>query len=530
MSDQEYSIDIRDIEPLSPDEVKVPDRKKGYPLTVPRWYTKLFEKVPGLMTWFLLLLPIILSLTGYPQVMVVYVAFLTVYWSYRGALFAYGLITGYRRMRRDLETDFVSLIEEMGEKPMKYVYICPIVKEGMATLDPAIKMFAEQDIGAKNISIIFALEEKYKDISVPNCETLIARYKEDFREISYIVHPQGIPGEVAGVKGANINWATRHFVKLIEKRGEKMEEYLLITCDSDMRPHEKYLSAITHKYYTTENKLRTFYSTAVHTFSNNIWNVPPINRVFAHSLTLAIFHAWVVQKHFRDTWSSYVVNLKTVHEVGYWDPEVGIDDTTFYWNAAIRFKGEFSGEEVYIPTYNDAVENKNFVDSHKALYKQQLRWGWGIIVFPITMAGLYKNNDIPFLRKINMLLMLIHNQLLFLTVIYTITLSTPIMNILSPEFQYSSASYNLSKVMSYILTALMFLNIPVYIIRNKLTPQPNEWKLWRRVIDLFEIALITVNMLTFGFIPKIHAQTEMLFNKFRDKYYATEKVAIEKKK
>lgn len=154
--------------------------------------------------------------------------------------------------------------------------------------------------------------------------------------------------------------------------------------------------------------------------------------------------------------------------------------------------------------------------------------GWGIIVFPITLAGFYKNPEITFLTKLSMFLKLFNNQLLFLTVIYTITLSTPILNILSPEFQYSSASYNLAKVMSTILTSLMFLNIPVYIVRTKLSPLPKDWKFWRRLLDFGEIALITVNMLTFGFIPKIQAQTEMLFNRFRDKYYATEKVIIKK--
>jgi len=431
-------------------------------------------------------------------------------------------------MKRDLKEDWVGEIKKLNKEPMKYVYICPIVKEDLEVLDPAIELFAAQDIGSKNISIVFALEEKYTDDSVPTIKTLISKYKDNFREMFYIVHPFGIPGEVSGVKGANINWATRHFVKYIEERGEKMEEYLLITCDSDLRPHPKYLSAITYKYFTAKEPLRTFFSTAVHTFNNNIWRVPPINRVFAHSLTLAIFHSWVVDKKYRDTWSSYLVNLRTVHDVGYWDPEVGIDDTTFYWNAAIRFKGNFKGEEVYIPTYNDAVENENFIKSHKSLYKQQLRWGWGIIVFPITLAGFYKNPEITFLTKLSMFLKLFNNQLLFLTVIYTITLSTPILNILSPEFQYSSASYNLAKVMSTILTSLMFLNIPVYIVRTKLSPLPKDWKFWRRLLDFGEIALITVNMLTFGFIPKIQAQTEMLFNRFRDKYYATEKVIIKK--
>ena len=518
-----HNIKVEDLRPK--------DRENGYPIGVPKWYIWLFQRLPGVFTWSLLLAPFAVAFLGRPEVMVIYIAFLTIYWGYRGILFAYGISIGIKRMDRDIATDWMDEIEKLEtkkDKDLKYVYICPIVNEGMDVLGPGIDMFAKQTVGAENISIVFALEEKFQHESIPNCEKLIEKYKDQFGEMYYDVHPMGIPGEASGVKGANINWASRRFVKRVRDRGEKLSKYLLITCDSDLRPHKKYLSSITYKFLTSQQPYKTFYSTAIHTFNNNIWKVPAINRVFAHSLTLAIFHSWVVQKEMRDTWSSYVVNLKTVHKVGYWDPQVGIDDTTFYWNALLRYKGKFYGEEVYVPTYNDAVENENYIKSHKSLYKQQLRWGWGIIVFPITMAGLYKNRDISFFRKIWMILKLVHNQMLFLTVVYSVTFTRPILTLFSPEFQYSSASYNLARATSVILTALMFLNIPVYIVRQRLTPHPDGWSFRRRVYDFFEIILITVNMLTFGFIPKVQAQTEMMFNKFRTKYYATEKVAINK--
>lgn len=518
-----------DIKEVSISETKPKDRNNGYPITVPKWYTKLNEKIPGVITWFLLLLPIICSLLGYPEVVIVYVSFLTIYWSYRGVVFVYGLILAYVRMKRDLSTDWVAEIEKLNKKDLKYLYICPFVNEGMDVLEPTIEAFSKQDIGPEKITVIFALEEKYKDSAIPKCDLLKRKYGKYFNEMSYIVHPFGIEGEVVGVKGANINWATRHFVKLLEARGEDLEDYLLFTCDSDLRPHPKLFSAITYKYHTVEKPLRTFFASAIHTFQNNVWRVPPLNRVFAQSLTLVTAHNWTIQKGMRDTWSAYFVNLKTVDEAGYWDPEISNDDTYFYWNSIVRFNGDFKGEEVYIPTYNDAVENETFIKSHKSLYKQQHRWGWGIIVFPITMAGFYKNNGISFLKKLSLFVKLYHNQLFYLTVIYILTLSTPIMNILSPEFQYSSASYNLARIMSYILTSLMFLNIPIYIIRRKIVPIPKDWSIWRKIYDFFEIALITVNMLTFGFIPHVQAQTEMLLNMFSKKYYITDKVKMREK-
>lgn len=516
----------KDIKDYKISETKPPDRDNGYPLDVPKWYTKFIEKIPGLITWTILLLPVIASLLGFPELVIVYVSFLTIYWSYRAVIFVYGLTIAYFRMKRDLSTDWVGKIKDLKRKPMKYAYICPVYREDLDVLEPTIKHFVSQDIGSKNISVVFAIEEKFAEVEISRFNYLLEKYGASFKEMQYVVHPAGIPGEVVGVKGANINWATRHFVKLVQDRGEKLEDYLLFTCDSDLRPHKKLFSAITYKYYTSEKPLRTFFATAIHTFQNNVWRVPPLNRVFAQSLTMVTAHNWVMQKNMRDTWSAYFVNLKTVHDAGYWDPEIANDDTFFYWNAIIRFEGDFRGEEVYIPTYNDAVENESFIKSHQSLYKQQHRWGWGIIVFPITMAGFYKNRGIPFLRKLSLFVKLYHNQLFYLTVIYMLSLSTPIMNILSPEFQYSSASYNLAKVMSYILTSLMFMNLPIFILSSKIVPRPKKWSIWRRIYDFFEIALITVNMMTFGFIPHVQAQTEMLFNKFNKKYYITDKVKI----
>jgi hypothetical protein len=513
------------------DDVKPADRFNGYPLHVPRWFTKIFEVIPGAITWFFLLLPFIIAFSGYPEIMIVYMSFLTVYWGLRGIRFLYGVVVAYRRMNRDLKIDWMGKIksEKLPYENFKYVYICPIVNEGMSVLEPTIEAWSRSDVGSEKISVVFALEERFADQSKVNTKKLIEKYQGRFREMLEIVHPNNIEGEVEGVKGANINWATRIFVERVTERDEKLEDYILITCDSDLRPHEKYLSAITYKYLTVPDPRRKFFATAIHTYNNNIFRVPVMIRIFSSSLTLALMQEWVVSKKIKETFSSYVVNLKTVQEIGYWDPQVGIDDTTFYYNALIRFAGDFKGEEVYIPTHNDAVENETPAKSYKSLYKQQLRWGWGAIVFPMTFAGLYKNKEIPIRKKLQIMASIVDDRLIFRTVVFTITFGLPIMSLLSPEFQFSSAAYNLPRLMSGVLTGVSLFTIPIVYIRRKLTGVPKEWDALRNIQDFAEIILISINLLTFGFLPFLQAQTEMMMGRgFRKRYYATEKVAIKK--
>ena len=522
---------IKNKERITLEDVKPFDRKNGYPLHVPEWYTRIFETIPGAITWFFLALPFLAAFFGFPEFMVWYVAFLTIYWGYRSFKFVYGIAVAYFRMKRDIKVDWVKKMKDEGldRTKLKYVYILPIYKEGVDVLDPSIDAWAKSDIGAENISVVYALEERAIDVSRPVVENLIKKYGDRFRENIITVHPKNIDGEIVGVKNPNINWATRLFVEQILERGESLDDYLLITCDSDLRPDPKYLSAITYKYLLEEQPHKKFYATAVHTFNNNVYKVPALVRIFSHFLSLVIMNEWVTRKKTRETWSSYVASLRTVHEIGYWDPEIPNDDTAFYFNALIRYNGDFAGEEVYIPTHSDAVENENQVKTHVSLYQQQLRWGWGSIVFPMTFAGLYKNSKIPFKKKLEIALPMFDDRLIFRTTVYLITFALPILTLLSPGFKYSSASYNLPRIMSALLTAIVFLNIPIYMIKTRIAPKPKNWSIFRIILDILETLLITVNLLTFAFIPYLQAWTEMMLGSSKKQAYnVTEKVRISK--
>jgi uncharacterized membrane protein len=85
--------------------------------------------------------------------------------------------------------------------------------------------------------------------------------------------------------------------------------------------------------------------------------------------------------------------------------------------------------------------------------------------------------------------------------------------------------------MSYVFTIVVLSNIPLVLLRRKITPIPKDWKWWRNILDFLETALIAVNMLTFAFIPYIQALTEMMLGKtqFKRNFYVTEKVRMEGK-
>jgi glycosyltransferase involved in cell wall biosynthesis len=524
---------------------KPKDRDAGFPKDTPKFLRRIYEIIPGFFTWLLILSPVIFALLKWDQAFAIYVAFLVAYWSLRTVKFMTGMYIGIRRMRKEVVIDWMEKIHKEVEskfEPMKYVYLCPVFSETMDVLDPSFKAFAQSDVGAERIEVVLAIEEKKKDLQLENFKKLKAKYGDKFGKICYYIHPAGIEGEVTGVKGGNINWAARHFVADAEKEGKDISKYLLISCDSDLRPHPKYLSAVMYRYLTAEEPDNQYYASAVHTFNNNIWRVPALIRAQSNMLTLVLLHNWVVDKYkripfigdtvyIRDSFSSFIVNLKTLKDLEYWNPEIANDDTAFYWNAMVRTKGTFKSQEVYIPTYNDAVENETYIKSHVSYYKQQHRWGWGIVNVPITFASIFKKDkEFPVYRKLFMLKNIFEYQIWYLTVVFILTFGLMIMGWLSPTYQYTVLAYNLQRALSYIFTAITLTNIPMVIFRRQLTPVPKEWKWWRHVLDFAETFLVTVNMLTFGFLPYVQAQTEMMLGltSFRRNFYVTEKVKIKK--
>lgn len=517
-------------EKITLNDVKPTDREDGYPTSTPKWLRKLLELIPGAVTWLFILSPLIVSIFNIPQVLVFYVAFLMVYWTFRAFRFVFGLFMGAIRMDRELKTDWIGKIKEeypRNYEALNYAYLCPTVREPIEVLRDSITAMSKSDIDPKKITVVMALEEKTIALQMDKFKILKAEFAGIFKEFICYVHPADIIGEIFGVKGGNINWATRQYVKLLESRGENISKYLLIVVDCDWRPHPKFLSAIAYKYFTTPNPSKKFYASAIHTLGNNIWRVPPLIRIHSSTLTLVLLHNWIVSKKTAETFSAYIANLKTVHETGYWSPDIQNDDTAFYWNALIRYHGNFSGEEVYIPTFSDAVENETKLKTHTSLYKQQYRWGWGIVTFPITLAGLYRNKNIPLNKKLEIIFVLVENRLFYLTVVYMLSLALPILNILSDQFTYSSASYNLPRILSNVMTALLLLNIPIIFFRRKIYPVPKEWNFLRHILDFFETFLITINMLTFAFIPFVQAQTELMIGRKKPKVlYVTDKVAI----
>lgn len=505
-------------------------KRNGYPVSVPRWYTKFFEIVPGFITWFFLLSPILAAVIHKPMWFVYYMSFMAVFWTIKGLWFVIGILRSYRKYQEEIAINWAKKIEDenLDDSRVKYVLVYPLYREDLSVINPAIKTWAESKVDTKKkFTILFAVEEKYSEQELEYINTIKQEYGSKFKEIIVVVHPQ-IKGEVKGVKTGNINFATRMFVDMLRKRGERIEDYLLITCDSDQRPDPQYLPAITYKYLKSEDRMHQVFMTAVHSFDNNLWRVPVLVRVLSEFITLSIMFRWGVRHiNGNDTFSAYVANLKMVENMEFWDPQLENDDTMFYLNGRSRYGPRFKSVAVWVPTHNDAVENKNPMQTYKSLWKQQVRWGWGTIVVPAFMAQLLDNKKLTLGEKLRSIVRVFDERLWFRTAALLITFGLPILSLLSPEYRNSAVSYNLPRILRTIMNGVVLFMIPIVYVRVKIMPPPKQWSHWRKFLDILEIVWLTLVLYTFGFMPTTQAQTEMFFRKGpKEEHYVTDKVAI----
>lgn len=492
------------------------------------------EILLGTLTWFLLLSPVWLGLI-YPSAMVYLLTFLTVYWSYMAFKHSAGLISGYKKYKEEISIDwyekctklnFDNLLDKSTLPPtledVRHILVVPAVNEPEEVLKESINSIFDQSFPKDQITLVFTVEAKYADQTTQTIQNIIGVRKESLNNLMFFVHPAGIPGEAIGDGGANRAWGTRHAVEELRKSGENIRNYVFSNLDSDHVLHRHYLSRLTHLYLTSDKRDHHFYSSAVPLFDNNLYRVPLMMRIEANAVTLGVVSDWALSEgKVRKTFSAFSVSLQTLIDANYFDVSLGADDTVFYWRAFFARDGDFDGKAHYIPYSADAVEGKGYIDSHKSLYKQLLRWGWGVVDFPLSIKGFMKNKKIKSSQKIRWVARHLKERVFLINIVFLVTFGFGIVTLVNPLVKQSSYAYSLPDIMSAVLTVTLIFLIPGGIFKRRFSkPPPKDYPIHKRALLILEGPLIMLNLLTFSFLPWIHAQTMMLFGKrFKDLYH-----------
>ncbi|MBD3366069.1 hypothetical protein GF360_01865 [candidate division WWE3 bacterium] len=500
---------------------------------------RLLEIVPGFLTWSVLLSPLWLGIL-FPQLIVYILIALTVYWAFMATKHSYGMLKGYRIYEKEMGMDWMAQCRELDFETLpepetrpdtlekvKHFVLIPAVNEPYEVLKPAFDSFYNQTFSRDQIVLVYTLEGRNdydKQVRATLEEVFEGRDKE-FADVLIYTHPAGIPGEAIGAGAANRTWGAKKAVAELKAKGEDLRNYIFSTFDADHVLDKQFLARLTHLYLNEDKRDYKFYQSAVALFDNNYWKVPVFMRIEATSVALGGLAEWTVKGKLKDTFAAYSASLQTLLDADYWDVGLGVDDQIFYWRAFFQRDGDFTGVPHYIPYSADAVMGSDFRDSCKSLYKQLVRWGWGVIDFPLSLKEFMKNYKVPLRLKIAWFFRHLEKRVLLIDSVFLITFGFGLLTFANPDVKQATFAYSLPDIMSVILTITLVFFLPISIIRFKLVkPMPKDWPLWKKLLAVLEAPLVTINMLSFSFLPHIEAQTRMLLGKKMKDLYHTPKV------
>lgn len=490
-------------------------------------FERLFEIIPGLFIWILLLSPLWAGST-IPVALADFLVILATYWFFRGALTSFGIVFGYRKYRQALKKDWLEECNKLkdydlpaketlpkGQFLPKHLIVYPVGNAKFDVLKTTLDSVINQNYPLELIYVAISLEERLIAKDPEYFAHMKAKLYEEFPQfgdrLMIFEHPDGIEGEVIGA-GPNRAWGARNSVEELERRGEIISDFLITSPDEDITFHHDFLAAATYQFMINEKRERRFYQTALYTFNNNYWDVPLLIRVLSISLTLPILASSVIEKHKRETFSCYTLSLQVMKDVDYWDTSLGIDDTTFYWRPFFHFHGDWECEVFYIPLAADAVYDPSYVKNHRDQYKQYLRWGWGVVSFPIGIRGLLTNSTIPLLIRIGKAIHLFEVFIFFKVLAFLLTFSIPIVLFLNPQLGESVIWYSVPNTVSKIMTLAIIFLLPATLYKILLIPKkPDHMPRWKHILYIvLEAPMNLVTLLTYSFLPFVEASTRMM--------------------
>ncbi len=497
---------------------------------------RIFEIVPGFFIWLILLSPLWAGLT-IPDIAAMFLVALSVYWLYRAFLTTFGASIGLIVTKKAVKQDWLAKCQSLtgaeipeadslpdaGERLPKHLIVYPQRVPQYTVLKTTFDGLIKQNYPLERIFVAVSFEERAaKKIDPVEIEETKAKLHQEFPELSknlmFFEHPEDIDGEAIGA-AANRAWGAKNAVAELERRGERTDEFLVTSPDEDIIFHPQYLAACSYKYLTAEKREQRFYQTALYTYNNNYWQVPILIRVLVSGLTIPVLSSSIVERHKRETFSCYTLSLKTLKAVDYWDTSYGIDDTTFYWRPFFHFKGDWECEVFYVPLSADAVYDPNYVKNHREQYKQYVRWGWGVIAFPIGMKGLFTVPGIPLWRRIEKILLLFEVFIFWKVLAYLLTFALPIILFLNPQLSEFTFWYGAPQTISTVMSIAIIFLVPNTIYKAIVAPpKPDNWPWERYILTLIlEAPLNLVVLFVYSTLPFVEASTRLMLGQRESK-------------
>ena len=475
--------------------------------------TRFWEILPGAMVWTTLIVAIILSVIR-PIWMVYFIILFDVYWLVRICYFMPFLLQSWWRYRHALKRDWqADAAAQPGYAALHQLVFIPVSKEGPEIVRETLKSITQGEFPAKRIAVVIACEARFQANAERVQAEVRALFSDTFDQLLFATHPQDLPDEVRG-KGSNLNWAAHQVVPQLVEAGYDPDKTVVSSFDVDTVVHPKYFSCLAYLFLTTPEPTRSSYQ-PVPLYNNNLWESPAPVRIAMFGTTF-----WLLTELGRPegmmTFSSHAMSLRMLMDVGYWQKDIVSEDSRIFLQGLVHYNGHYRVTPMYLPVSMDTVMTGHYGKALVALYKQLLRWAWGLENFPYMVQSFAHRPNMKRSEKWWWALKQLEGAYTWSTAPFLIFILGYLPFFVAPDVYRSSAIFqNTPFTLQWLMRcSLIGLFVSATLSMTLLPPRPKH--LSRPVaygIMLLQWVLLPVTFILFSAVPALDAQTRLMLGK-----------------
>ena len=498
----------------------------------PRTQQRLLEILPGALTWFVLLVPVLVAFAirlndpGQLWILGVGVVLLDTYWLFRTRY----TVRCVRRSLRELQAtegrDWWKACQELaGSLPdgapdptqIAHCALIPTYTERYEVLRATVAALASQNYPSElRVCAIITRETDHGGIE--NVRRLREEFGAQFRLFLHIVDPL-LPGVVLG-KSAAMSYGGPVLRQACDEMRLDPATTIVTDLDSDYRLHPQYFAYLSAQFCQAPDRLTSIWQ-PIPVFLNNLWRVPAAVRVMATAAT-----QWQMFLHQNPhrlvMFSSYSMPMQLLSDVGYWDADVIPEDSRFFWKAFFRYGARLNVRPAFLPVLGDAPRARDYSSTHVSQYNQIKRWAWGATDIPYVTTRILRHPEIPWKLRARRFMLLVFNHLTWTTLPLLLFFGGALPAFIDLDYSLSTPATVIGLLSAGILTFTLANTFTLIHVDRLMCPKPSGWPWWRRRWADLQLFLYPIVGLALSVIPALEAQTRLMFGAYLE-YRVSEK-------
>lgn len=487
-----------------------------------RSFYRFLESLPGILSWMLIIIPIILA-AYYPVAVAYFVLIYGVYWVYKSIKFMVMGFIGHEILLSVQKTDWLQKLDEDYKGGYEDIYYCtliPFANESENVIRPTIQSVVDNNY-PKSRKILCLSSEKAIPGGKLIAEKLYDEFKDKFYKVILTEHELK-DGEIKG-KASNENHAGRFLYKEFLKMNLNPEKILISSNDADMLNHKQYIPHLVYKFLSEgENRHYRIYQPVPSDYTY-LWNANFFSRLI---VTLSV--QWRLSLHMRDNYrtsvySFYSMSMKTLNDIGYWDPDIIPEDERTQFKAMYTFGDKFkvvplfifvSGRPVLAPTARQAFHEQ---------YVQIRRHAWGASEFADSFSKALKYKKVSWKVKIMPIFNQLRTSIEWASGSFLPLVGGILPGLLNEGFRETVLGYALPSLLAILMQLASIMLVVIIYIEHRTAPKRPEGRGFFYYLSTYlQWFLLPYVGFVLSAIPAIDAQTRLIFNK-RIVYIASRK-------